>query len=453
MHDSIRHNPLALTAFLVVGLMIASSWLVFPYFVQGRQLLRAVGDDSRAIKGTQVSQYLTRTLARSPDIELTATYASDEFFQFVDRAAVVADLRPDRNFVFFINETIHRGELPQQVPDAVLHVGAREFAPVAVSGPRTAEHHRLTIVSFPKRDEAGAPIDIDSARTMRLTVSSPYFESERPLTFNALWDAPYSLPPELKSRAGITPVAVLALGAGLLSAVLTPCLLQLVVIFGSVLAAFSTVPGAAPGGAPQVTAAVRRRIMPIALAFVVGFAVLYAAAGAVIGGLGQRAQLLFAEQSRTVAVVAGLVVIAIGLGVGLRGTRNLACRLPERRAAATLSLRDQASTLLASMAYALGCTACFGGAIVGTLLVYVGAIGSATIGAGVMLIFATGVAIPFLLSAFYLSKLDTVVEFLAGNARTLSFASMVLIVAFGLILVTDNFHTVSDFLYPYLGLN
>jgi hypothetical protein len=30
---------------------------------------------------------------------------------------------------------------------------------------------------------------------------------------------------------------------------------------------------------------------------------------------------------------------------------------------------------------------------------------------------------------------------------------MVLIIIFGLILITDNFHVVSDFIYPYLGLN
>lgn len=446
-----RNNPVTLMALLLVGLAIASSWLVFPYFIQGRQLLRSVGDDSRVVKGTLVSQYFTRTLAKGRDIELTATYASDEFFQFVDRAAVVSDLRPDRNFVFFINETIHRGQLPQRVPSAVLHVGERSYEPAAVSGPAAAEHHRLTIVSFPKRDAQGSAIDIDAARNMRLEVSSHYFDSQRPLTFNALWSAPYALPAELKSSAGITPVAVLALGAGLLSSVLTPCLIQLVIVFGSVLTGFSTLPGTAP--AAELTAAVRRKIMPVALAFVLGFTALYAAAGAIIGELGQRAQLLFAEQSRTVAVLAGLVVIALGVAVGVRGTRNLACRLPDSRAVSTLSRRDQIGTVLASAAYALGCTACFGGAIVGTLLVYVGAIGSAAIGAGIMLIFAAGVAIPFLLSAYYLSKLDSVVKLMAHNARILSLASMIVIVAFGLVLVTDNFHTVSDLIYPYLGLN
>ena len=64
-----RINPLKLGALLFVGLVIASSWLVMPYFVQGQQLLRNVGDDSRMIKAGNVSQYLTRRLIYTPDAQ------------------------------------------------------------------------------------------------------------------------------------------------------------------------------------------------------------------------------------------------------------------------------------------------------------------------------------------------------------------------------------------------
>ena len=114
--------------------------------------------------------------------------------------------------------------------------------------------------------------------------------------------------------------------------------------------------------------------------------------------------------------------------------------------------RDMASSLLVSMGYALGCTACFGGAIVATLIIYVGAIGSAAIGAGIMLTFSIGVAIPFLLAAWYMSRMDSVLTLLASKARVISIVSAVLIVIFGVILITDNFHVISDAIYPYLGL-
>ena len=453
MDIATRFNPVKLSALLFLGMAIASSWLVFPYFVQGQQLLRGVGDESRMIKAGSVSRYLTRELIRTPDLEITATLATDEYFQYVDRAAIVGNLRPDRNLVFFVAETIHRGELPAEVPAAVLRVGDEEYFPSVSDGPSLVEHHRLSVYSFPKRDAEGNLIDIEGAGRMRLYVSNRYLESERPLTFVGSWDAPYSLPDDLKSRADITPVAVLALGAGLLSSVLTPCLLQLVVVFGGVIAGFSTVPGRSAGGATQLTPVIRRKIMQLAIAFVLGFVSLYALAGAFIGAVGHQAQLAFSEYSRTVAVVSGAIVILLGLWVGFRGTRDFACRIPDRRAMEALSLRDTVGTALTSMGYALGCTACFGGAIVATLVVYVGAIGSATIGAGIMLTFGIGVAIPFLLSAYYISKMDSILTFLAKNSKPLSYASMAIIVTFGLILITDNFHVVSDMIYPYLGLS
>lgn len=448
-----RINPLKLGALLFVGLVIASSWLIMPYFVQGQQLLRNVGDNSRMIKAGNVAGYLTRQLIRTQDLEITATLASDEYFQYVDRAAIVGNLRPDRNLIFFVAETIHRGDLPATVPTVRLHVGDEEYLPNVTDGPTLVEHHRLSVFSFPKRDADGDLIDFETAGRLRLYVSNPYLGSEREMTFVGSWDTPYALPDELKSRVDITPVAMLALGAGLLSSVLTPCLLQLVVVFGGVIAGFSTVPGQTTGNARELTPVIRRKIMQIAVAFVVGFTLLYALAGALIGAIGHQAQLVFAEYSRMVAVISGLIVILLGLWVGLRGTRELACRIPDRQAMDSLSKGDVAGTVIASMGYALGCTACFGGAIVATLIVYVGAIGSAAIGAGIMLTFAIGVAIPFLLAAYYISRVDSILLFLARNAKPLSYASMIVIVTFGLILITDNFHTVSDMIYPYLGLS
>ena len=438
---------------MVVSLMIASAWLVFPYLIQGRQLLTDVGDSARMTKGGRVSMYLTRYLVDHPDLELTATFATGEFFQYVDRTSSISDLRPDRNFIFFVSENIHEGQLTFELPEVELHLGDNIYEPQSSIGPNLAEHHRITVYSIPRRAPDGTAIDINEYDSVRLFVSNQYLGSEDKLTFIGRWDAPYALPEELTSRADITPVAMLALGAGLLSSVLTPCLIQLVVIFGSIIGSFATVPGEAGISTAQLTPYIRRKVMQIALAFVAGFTLLYTLAGAVIGHVGHTAQLLFSEYSRSVAIASGVVVILMGIWTGVRGTRNLACRIPDRQAMSATNKRDMASSLLVSMGYALGCTACFGGAIVATLIIYVGAIGSAAIGAGVMATFSIGVAIPFLLSAWYISRMDSVLVFLASKARAISLVSAVLIIIFGLILITDNFHVVSDAIYPYLGLN
>lgn len=438
---------------MLISLIIASAWLVFPYLIQGRQLLSDVGDTARMTKGGRVSMYLTRYLVDHQNLELTATFATDEFFQYVDRTSTIGDLRPDRNFIFFVSENIHEGELAYELPEVELRLGDNVYLPERSIGPNIAEHHRITVYSIPRRDLAGNIIDINEYDSVRLFVSNRYLDSEDKLTFIGRWDAPYDLPEELTSRADITPIAMLALGAGLLSSVLTPCLLQLVVIFGSIIGSFATVPGEAGLSTGQITPHIRRKVMQIALAFVAGFTLLYTLAGAVIGQVGHTAQLLFSEYSRTVAIVSGVIVILMGIWIGIRGGRNMACRIPDRQAMSVTDKRDVASSLLVSMGYALGCTACFGGAIVATLIIYVGAIGSAAIGAGVMLTFSIGVAIPFLLAAWYISRMDSVIVLLASKARAISLVSMVLIIIFGLILITDNFHVVSDLIYPYLGLS
>ena len=436
-----------------MSLLISSAWLIFPYLVQGKKLMTDVGDGARMTKAGHVSMYLTRYLVDNPDLELTATFATDEFFQYVDQASTIGNLRPDRNFIFFVSENIHEGDLSFDLPEVRLHVGDQIYEPEHSIGPNTAQHHRITVYSIPKRTNDGDIIDVSAHDSIRLFVSNYYLGSEEKLTFIANWNTPFDLPEELKSRADITPIAVLALGAGLLSSVLTPCLLQLVVIFGSIISSFATVPGPGSGDVVQLTPHIRRKVMQIAVAFILGFTLLYTLAGAVIGHIGHTAQLLFAEYSRDVAIVSGVVVILMGIWIGIRGGKNLACRIPDRSAMQATNIRDAASSLIVSMGYALGCTACFGGAIVATLIIYVGAIGSAAVGAGIMLTFSIGVAIPFLLAAWYMSRMNSLLVFLASKARAISLVSMVLIIIFGLILITDNFHAVSDAIYPYLGLN
>jgi len=96
---------------------------------------------------------------------------------------------------------------------------------------------------------------------------------------------------------------------------------------------------------------------------------------------------------------------------------------------------------------------CFSGAIVATLLVYVGMIGSASIGAIILFVFSMGVAIPFLAAAFFLSRTMSTMQWVSRYSPQIGFVSMIVIIAFGLVLLTDNFHTVSDIIYPWLGLS
>lgn len=435
----------------LAALAIASSWLVFPYLVDGTRLLSETGAQSRVLKGGRVSRYLSRVLVRNQDLELVATFGTEEFFQFVDDPDLVGDLRPDRNLVFFVNETVHAGQLPESSPAAELHVGDRVYAPMSTSGPSRADHHRVTVYTFPKLDDSGSPIDIDAAGNLRLAVSGPYLGSDRPLTFLAMWQAPYRLPESLRSGTDVPVLGVLALGAGLLSSVLTPCLLQMMLVFGSVTAGFAAPPaGATTGGSSVAQSSVRRRLLTSAVAFVLAFTVLYAAAGAVIGALGHYAQLVFAEYRAPLSALSGGLVMAFGAWMLLRSAPMVACRLPQRGSGGALSSGIPGA--LTSIGAALGCTVCFGGAIAGTLIVYIGAIGNAAIGAGIMAIFSLGFAIPLLLAAYSATASRSFLSVVTRYSTPIRYASATVLIGFGVILATDNFHLVSDAIYPYLGL-
>ena len=63
-----------------------------------------------------------------------------------------------------------------------------------------------------------------------------------------------------------------------------------------------------------------------------------------------------------------------------------------------------------------------------------------------------GIAIPFLAAALALSRARQLSEGLAKMRPWAGFVASAVMAAFGLILMTDNFHTLSDFIYPLLHL-
>ena len=167
----------------LVSLAIASSWLIFPYFIQGKDLLKSAGSEARMTKGGRVSLYLTRYLVEHPQLELSATFATDEFFQYVDRVATIGMLRPDRNFIFFVSENIHEGQLSFELPEISLRLGDEAFDPQISNGPNLAKHHRITVYSFSKTRLDGSEIELDEFENIRLFVSGKWMGSDRNLTF------------------------------------------------------------------------------------------------------------------------------------------------------------------------------------------------------------------------------------------------------------------------------
>ena len=440
---------------IVVAVLLSAAWLVFPYFVEGQKVLSGVGTDVRAqqrVKAVNIGQYLTRE-AEYPgqgahEVEVSALYATPTYFSVTDRAGVVAKYRPDKNLVFIVNESSHTDLLPHQLPKVSLVVDGKRHAPLSVEGPNEVQHHRSTFLLFSKFDANDKPLLGEDARSLALEVSSGW--NNKASTRIAAWDLPITYPDELLNEGLFTPMMVLALSAGLLSAVLTPCLLQLIVIYLATITGLSAGEIVRPGA---VSKAASRQMVYVALAFVGGFTILFTLAGALIGFVGKEAQLWLADWSRTVSIASGILVMLLGVWVGIKSRAPLVCRIPAAAAIERFGSGSLAGSALMAVGFSLGCMTCFGGAIIATMLIYVGALGSAPVGAFVLFLFSLGVAIPFLAAALYLSRVLPLMTRLARYTPALGFASMVVIMAFGGILVTDNFHVFSSLIYPYLGLN
>jgi len=440
--------------------LIAFSWLVFPYLMNGDRMLFETGEQvktERYQNYSSLNRLLSRFISFPGGIDVTVLYASEEYFEYADRADAVKAYRPDSHLVFFVSEEAHTENLPVGLPDAHLQIGDQIYQPVSVEGPDIVEHHRTTIIRFSKVDENGNSIlQADDPSQILLNLNHPWdryaFENGEPASVEStyIWDLPLDIPPELKSKDTFTSIMVFSLSAGLLSSVLTPCLIQLVLVFFATLGGISAKEIISAQG---ITPDVRRRVMLTAFCFVAGYVALFIACGALIGYAGKEAQLFFANYTRPVGVIAGIIVVLFGIWVGIRSQVPLVCKIPGADMVQRMKGKGMLGTVLVSIAFSLGCMSCFGGAIIGTLLIYVGALGSALVGATVMGIFAAGVAIPFLLTAIFFSKMRVLFEFIGKNTKAVGMLSTAVIVSFGILLITDNFHTVSDLIYPYLGLH
>jgi cytochrome c-type biogenesis protein len=266
------------------------------------------------------------------------------------------------------------------------------------------------------------------------------------------WNLPIVYPTDLNAGTELSLPTLVALLAGLL-AVLSPCLLQLTVYYTFALAGLSMQADAAnqPGA--------RALIVRTALCFIAGFTVVFTVAGAVAGVAGERLQMsgLMESWNRPIGVVAGAGILLLGLWVAANsGTPGL-CRLPRvlhLPGSASLATESGWVSALKAMflgsAFAIGCSTCFGGALFISLMIYVGAVGSAWLGALSLFLFSIGIAIPYLLAAVFLSRALPLLGAWHRAATGVGTVCAVALVGFGVILITDSFHIPSDYLYRLL---
>lgn len=368
------------------------------------------------------------------DIEVTATFATVDYARIALPASLAERFRPGQSAVFIVSETTHLTELPGDPVAVTLLAGGDELTPALVEPRVTSPHHRVTVFQF-----AATPEELETAGAMALQ-----FPDGQSLE----WALPISYENTANSPFGIGWGTILAMMAGLVAA-MWPCLFQLTAFFIPALAGVSM-----QEARGQATFGTQLRVFKAALYFVLGFTLVYTAAGAMIGlAAGQlNSAEDFARFQRYLGIGGGIIVLVLAARIAARARAPLVCRMPVLSGMADKPGGGSPLELMfAGLAFATGCMTCFGAAMVITMVIYVGLNGSMFFGAMVMFLFSVGMGVPLVLAAIAMAKVLPMITRLERMVPYMAMASSVLMVGFAILLITGNYMILSEWIYDVFG--
>jgi cytochrome c biogenesis protein CcdA len=361
-------------------------------------------------------------------IKIEATYATPEYFRAALPLEEASRFLPDRFAVFVVSETLHTATLPGTTPIVSFRLDGREYKSDLAEQITTSPHHRVALVRFPVEPPAG----------LRHRVMELLLPGGTALT----WHLPISYA-GLGSAPGLG-VGILALLGGLVAA-MWPCLFQLTVFFIPALAGLNM-----QEASSTVTVGRRANVVKAALFFVLGFTLVYTAAGAAIGfaagRLGDTSS--FYVWQRYLGIVGGAVIILLALRVAAQVRAPLVCKMPvlshlsrRRRPANHLEM------MVAGLAFATGCMTCFGAALVVAMVAYVGLSGSALGGAFTLFLFSLGMGIPLIIGAMAMARVLPLLSRFERAVRWMGLASSMVMVGFAALLITGNYMALTEWIY------
>lgn len=194
-------------------------------------------------------------------------------------------------------------------------------------------------------------------------------------------------------------------------------------------------------------AEVKRRVLWAALAFVLGFAVIFTAFGATASAIGK----LIAQHGDLLAKIAGGIIIVLGLhflGLFKLGFLQREARFhPEQKPTSLIG------AFIIGVAFAFGWTPCVGPALAAILFV-AGSEDDVLYGASLLLVYALGIGIPFILAALAIGPF---MGFMQRFRRYLGRIEQVmggLLVLTGILFITGSMNDIGFWLletFPALG--
>jgi cytochrome c-type biogenesis protein len=241
-----------------------------------------------------------------------------------------------------------------------------------------------------------------------------------------------------------------AFGAGILSFI-SPCVLPLIPGYLSYISGLSLddmrgTPTASGGAAVAVTAppGARRQVILASAAFILGFTIVFVALGASASAIGRYVM----ARLDILGKIAGAIVIIFGLHT--MGVLRIEWLYQEKRVQ-TSQQRPESfiGAALVGMAFAFGWTPCLGPILAGILAV---AATQDTVSDGVRLLFAysLGLGVPFFATALAINRFFAAFARIRRHYHKIELVSGALLVAIGVLIFTDRFTVIAQWLTPYL---
>ncbi len=208
---------------------------------------------------------------------------------------------------------------------------------------------------------------------------------------------------------------------------LAPCTLPIVPAY---LAFIAGIPLSALSN-PAAKASARRKVVKNALAFIIGFSLMFIALGASAGLIGT----FVGPWRYALSKLGGVLIILFGLT--MLGVVPLSALSRERhiKLPAFLELGRLSSSMLIGALFALGWSPCIG-PILGTVLLIASASSTALHGVLLLAIFSAGLAVPFFLAALLVSETTVVLSKLDGFITWLNWIGGAALILGGVLMLT-----------------
>lgn len=388
--------------------------------------------DATVLDQAEVTERLLRTL-NTDEATTELLYTPSWYFEW--------SARPEPDVTeptvgFFLFETIHIGVLDEALPRMVVTADGVPLTATRVSSIDSSEHHRVSQLLFSAVDADGDPI-VRDGDTLAITVDG---RNVGTLT----WDLSDSFGADLIGEGGssgivsgkLTIPALFAIFGGMLTA-LSPCLLLLAMYYTAVLSGTTV---------ESESRAAGRKLMTTSIAFIAGFTVIYTAGGIFAGWVGDSVSRLDAvgDWSKPVSMVAGAIVIFLGLRMAAQTRVPLVCKMPGLNRPSKGGFGE---SIAMGGTFAVGCLSCFSATVLSALLLYAGATGSPITGGLIMLTFSAGTGLIFLLAAYLVIKAVPVVQILDKARPYIGGISAAVMIALGVLMLTYNFHKFTGWIF------